>query len=224
MAADLFSMAGKSVVFTGGCGNLGSVMVKALLEYGACVAVLARTDKLDESYASYRERGKLVVIPTDLSRTDSTKAGFAAAAEAFGGIDVLVNCAAYGGGAGGKSCEFRLDLVSDETWEEGVDGTLNITFRCTREVLPYFDQRGGGNIVNIASMYALISPDFDVYGDDIPWNPPTYGAGKAGVVQFTRYCASALAPQEHPGQQFDAGCVPQTGSQHQPGIYPASEQ
>lgn len=211
MAADLFSMEGKTVVFTGGCGNLGSVMVKALLEYGANVAVLARTDRLDESYASYRDTGKLVVIPTDLSRTDSTKAGFAAAEKAFGGIDVLVNCAAYGGGAGGKSCEYRLDLVSDETWEEGVDGTLNITFRCTREVLPYFDKRGGGNIVNIASMYALISPDFDVYGDDIPWNPPTYGAGKAGVVQFTRYCASALARRNIRVNSLTPGAFPKLG-------------
>ena len=42
-------------------------------------------------------------------------------------------------------------------------------------------------------MYGLIAPDFDIYGEDIPWSPPTYGAGKAGVLQFTRYCASALA-------------------------------
>lgn len=89
-------MEGKNVVFTGGCGNLGSVMVKVLLEYGASVAVLARADRLDESYAPYRNSNKLVVIQTDLSRTDSTKSSFAAAAEAFGGIDVLVNCAAYG--------------------------------------------------------------------------------------------------------------------------------
>ena len=42
-------------------------------------------------------------------------------------------------------------------------------------------------------MYGIMAPDFDIYGDDIPWNPPSYGAGKAGVLQFTRYCASALA-------------------------------
>ena len=67
----------RNVVFTGGCGNLGSVMVKVLLEYGASVAVLARADRLDESYAPYRNSNKLVVIQTDLSRTDSTKSSFA---------------------------------------------------------------------------------------------------------------------------------------------------
>ncbi len=65
--------------------------------------------------------------------------------------------------------------------------------RCTGEIIPFFDKNSGGVIVNVASMYGMIAPDFDIYGDDIPWNPPTYGAGKAGVLQFTRYCASALA-------------------------------
>lgn len=167
---------------------------------------------MDESYAPYRNSNKLVVIQTDLSRTDSTKTSFAAAAEAFGGIDVLVNCAAYGGGAGGKNCEYRLELLSDETWKEGIDGTLNITFRCTREVLPYFDRRGGGNIVNVASMYALISPDFDIYGEKIPWNPPTYGAGKAGVVQFTRYCAAALAKKNIRVNSLTPGAFPKLGA------------
>ena len=115
------------------------------------------------------------MIPTDLSKSEDTRDGFRKAEEHFGSLDVLVNCAAYGGGAGGKSCEYRLDRITDEIWEEGVDGTLNITFRCTREILPYFDRQGGGNIVNIASMYGMIAPDFAVYGSDIPWNPPTYG-------------------------------------------------
>lgn len=193
MKDDFFSMAGKTVVFTGGCGNLGRVMVKALLDYGANVVIPNRSDRLDESYDGYKQEGRLVVVPADLKNSADIRRAYEAAEARFGGIDVLVNCAAYGGGAGGKSCEYRLDKVDDETWNEGVDGTLGVVFRCTREVIPFFDKKGGGNIVNIGSMYGLIAPDFAIYGDDIPWNPPTYGAGKAGVRQFTRYCASALA-------------------------------
>ena len=54
MQNDLFSMEGKTVVFTGGCGNLGKVMVKALLDYGANVAVPNRSDKFDETYDAYK--------------------------------------------------------------------------------------------------------------------------------------------------------------------------
>jgi len=186
-------MEGKNVVFTGGCGALGRVMVKALLEYGANVAVPEICDRFDESFDEYKAQNKLKVIVTDLSKTESIRASFEEANNFLGGIDVLVNCAAYGGGAVGKSCEYRLDKIDDDTWENGVDGTLNVIFRCTREVIPYFDKKGKGNIVNVGSMYGLIAPDFDIYGENIPWSPPTYGAGKAGVLQFTRYCASALA-------------------------------
>lgn len=193
MAADMFSMKNKTVVFTGGCGNLGQVMVRSLLEYGANVAITDIADRLGEEFKPYRDAGKVKVITCDLHSTDEIKAAFETAEKTFGKLDVLVNCAAYGGGAGGKSCEYRLDMIPDDTWEEGVDGTLNVIFRCTREIIPYFDKNGGGVIVNVGSMYGLIAPDFDIYGDNIPWNPPTYGAGKAGVLQFTRYCASALA-------------------------------
>lgn len=193
MKNDIFSMEGKTVVFTGGCGNLGRVMVKALLDYGANVAIPDLADTLDSSFDEYKKAGKVAVITTDLSSTESTRATFRKAEELFGKLDVLVNCAAYGGGAGGKSCEYRLDKVDDETWNIGIDGTLGVIFRCTREIIPYFEKNSGGNIVNIGSMYGLIAPDFSIYGENIPWNPPTYGAGKAGVRQFTRYCAAALA-------------------------------
>ena len=76
MQNDIFSMKGKTVIFTGGCGNLGKVMVKALLEYGANVAVPNRSDKFDDSYDAYKAAGKLVVIPADLKKTEDTKAAF----------------------------------------------------------------------------------------------------------------------------------------------------
>lgn len=189
MKTDLFSMDGKVVVFTGGCGNLGQILVKKLLEYGAAVAVADIADRLDDSFAEYRNANMLHFIQTDLSKTAEIKNMFAQTKDKFGRIDVLVNCAAYGGGAGGKFAEFHVDKLSDEEWEKGIEGTLDITFRCTREVIPYFDEVGGGSIVNFGSMYGLIAPDFDMYGD-VPASPPFYGAGKAGVVQFTRYCAS----------------------------------
>jgi gluconate 5-dehydrogenase len=74
-----------------------------------------------------------------------------------------------------------------------MDGTAGVTFRCTREVLPYFFENRKGNIVNIASMYGMVSPDPGMYGDSGQNSPPTYGAGKAAVLQLTRYCAANLA-------------------------------
>lgn len=191
MKKDIFSMDGKTVIFTGGAGNLGQVLVKALLEYGAKVAVPDIADRFDESFDTYKKDGSLFFIKADLSQTEDIKKVFAEIDKQFGKIDVLVNCAAYGGGAGGKAAEFKVDKLSDDEWKLGIDGTLHVTFRCTREIIPYLEKSGGA-IVNIGSMYGLIAPDFKMYGD-LPASPPFYGAGKAGLLQFSRYCASQLA-------------------------------
>jgi len=208
---DVFDLSGKSVVITGGAGNLGTAMTRALLDYGASVAVVGRTDRLGSAFAPERASGRLVFVAQDLSVKTGARDAMARVADAFGKIDVLVNNAAYGGGAGGKSCEYRLDRIPDETWESGVDGTLGVIFRCTREVIPHLEKNGGGAIVNVGSMYGLVAPDFAIYGDDIPWNPPSYGAGKAGVIQFTRYCAAALAPKNIRVNVLTPGPFPNIG-------------
>ena len=57
-------------------------------------------------------------------------------------------------------------------------------------------------------MYGVVAPDFFVYGDNIPWNPANYGAGKAGVIQFTKYGASALAARSILVNSITPGCFP----------------
>jgi len=74
----------------------------------------------------------------------------------------------------------------------GVDGTIGVTFRGIREVVPYMKEQGG-SIINYCSMYGLVSPDLRIYGDNPQKQPPNYGAGKAAVDQLTRYAAGALA-------------------------------
>jgi gluconate 5-dehydrogenase len=83
--------------------------------------------------------------------------------------------------------------MSDEAWAKGVDGAVGTTFRCTREIIPYFEAVNGGVIVNFGSMYGVVSPDPSIYGESGQNNPANYGAGKAAVIQFTRYCAGHLA-------------------------------
>jgi Dehydrogenases with different specificities (related to short-chain alcohol dehydrogenases) len=191
---DIFSLEGKVVVITGGAGYLGSVMTGSLLEYGGTVVVADIIEKKPEEIVGNTEFiGNLHVVQCNLSQTISVKDMFRKVKECFGRIDVLVNCAAYGGGSGGKGISGGLDNISDDIWEASMDGTVGVTFRCIREALPYFQENGKGNIINIASMYGLVSPDPGIYGTSGQNSPPTYGVGKAGVLQLTRYCAAYLA-------------------------------
>ncbi|HMV91731.1 MAG TPA: SDR family oxidoreductase, partial [Cyclobacteriaceae bacterium] len=100
--------------------------------------------------------------------------------------DVLINNAFY---SAGQSPE----QMTDDEWSVGMDGALGSVFRCIRAIIPIMKNQRSGKIINVASMYGMVAPDFRAY-DNSPnfLNPPHYGAAKAGVIQVTRYYASYL--------------------------------
>ena len=106
--------------------------------------------------------------------------------EVTGKIDVLINNAAY-------SCAKALENCSYEDWRKGIDGTINGVFRVTRCVLPHMLSMRAGNVINISSMYGMVAPDMRIYGDSGQNNPASYGAGKAAIIQFTKYLAAVYA-------------------------------
>ncbi|MBP1993144.1 SDR family oxidoreductase [Paenibacillus eucommiae] len=185
MYESLFSLEHKTVVITGGNGFLGSAIVRALYDFGATVVIADLEVKEQE-----KEDARIIGIRCDVSDTASIKAMFEETNNRCGGIDVLINCASYGAGYGKQG---TIEQMSDEDWQKGIDGAAGTAFRCTREVVPYMEARGGGSIVNFGSMYGLVSPDPSIYGDSGANNPANYGAGKAAVTQFTRYSAAHLA-------------------------------
>ncbi len=188
---NLFSLDGKVIVVTGGAGYLGSAVVKGLLEFGAYVMVADMNIKsFEEIVGSDKSYDKLCSMPCDVSSTSSIREMFKETYEKWGRIDVLINCATYGAGYGAAS---GLEDMSDADWQKGLDGAVGTAFRCTREVMKYFDKNPGGNIINFGSMYGMVSPDPGIYGLSGQNNPVNYGAGKAAVLQMTRYCAAHMA-------------------------------
>ncbi len=185
----LFDLTGKICIVTGGTGYLGSENVKILKDFGATV-VVADIRASEERWAKAEQPMGDLFVTCDISSTESIRACFKTVADKYGKIDVLVNCATFGAGYGEKS---QLEHMDDETWQTGINGSLNSVFRGIRDVIPYMKEHGG-SIINYCSMYGLVSPDLRIYGDNPQKQPPNYGAGKAGVAQLTRYAAGALAP------------------------------
>jgi gluconate 5-dehydrogenase len=86
--------------------------------------------------------------------------------------------------------------MSDEDWSYTMEGVVGSTHKAIRTIIPYMKEQKSGKIINITSMYGIVSPDFDsLYrGDNCEkyTNPPHYGAAKAAIIQLTKYYAVLL--------------------------------
>ncbi|WP_329240441.1 SDR family oxidoreductase [Actinoallomurus sp. NBC_01490] len=171
------------VVITAAAGaGIGGATARRCLEEGARVLL---SDAHERRLAASREAlagefgaDQVAALPCDVTSDEQVRALYAAALERFGRVDVAVNNAGLGGTA-------ELVDMTDEQWDRVVDVTLGGTMRCTRAALRTMRGRGGGAIVNNAS----------VIGWRAQRGQSHYAAAKAGVMALTR-CA-ALEAAEH---------------------------
>jgi len=186
------ALAGLGVGITGGGGHLGRAMALAAARAGAIVVVCGRRrEPLDavheELAADGPGAGRIVPIVADVS----TDAGVAATLDAIqseaGRVDGWINNA-YAGRSGLLGNLDRAEV--ETTLARGVADVMLATQAAGERM------RDGGSILNVASMYGIVSPQPDAYRSNPEFhNPPAYGAAKAGVIAFTRYSAVHLAPR-----------------------------
>lgn len=209
---NLFSLKGKVAIVTGGYGHLGKAMVLALLAHDAHVVVAGRNkEKFNQSFNEF-ESEKLHFEELDITKSESFVNCFTSVNEKFGSIDVLVNNAHA---ARGNSQE----NMSDDDWNFTMEGVVGSTHKSIRAIIPYMKQQKSGKIINITSMYGMVSPDFkSLYqGDDCEkyTNPPHYGAAKAAMIQLTKYYAVLLGKHNIHVNAISPGPFPNPAIQNQ---------
>lgn len=184
---DMFSLKGKVAIVTGGAGHLGKAMTEALLEAGAKVYILSRNEEAYNACNFCNDNVKF--LKGDILDSKIIKSCFAKVYSENGRIDILINNAVFING-GGKIPE----NITDEMWADTSEGVLASSFKCIREVIPYMEKNNYGKIINIGSMYGIVSPDISMYEGECRdyLNPVHYGALKAGVIQMTKYFGAYL--------------------------------
>lgn len=186
----IFDLSEKKIAFFGGAGYLGSATVSALLELGASVVVADLfPPHTKKNIAAFEEHPRCVFQSCDMRDVSQIRAVYEACVRSFGGMNVMVNTATFGGPP------VSVEQMTDDEWALGIEGSLNTAFRAIREATPFLEKNKQSCIVNTASMYGMVSPDPRIYGDSGQNNPANYGAAKAGVLMLTKYCAAHLAPK-----------------------------
>lgn len=182
----IFSLQNKIIAITGATGYLGSAMCEHLHQSGAIVILLVRN--IDKAQILCQSLGidSNQIIPIDITDPTSIHQAFWLIIERFKRLDVLVNNAAFT-----KPKNFGNYTKND--WIENFEGSVIATDMLIQEATKYMKPKQFGRLINISSMYGMLSPDESIYPNEASINPLAYGIGKAGIIQYTKYAAMKLA-------------------------------
>jgi 3-oxoacyl-[acyl-carrier protein] reductase len=173
------SIAGQSVIVTGGSKGIGKGIARVFAAKGAKIVVAARG--LEDAEATAKEiryaGGVAIAHAADVSNWESVQGLVATAIETFGTVDIL--CA----NAGVFPQKKIVDLSPDE-WDQVQSTNLKSTFLCVKACIPVFEKAGKGRVVVTSS---ITGPITGYPG----WSH--YGASKAGQLGFLRTAAMELA-------------------------------
>jgi NAD(P)-dependent dehydrogenase (short-subunit alcohol dehydrogenase family) len=198
----LFSCERKIVLITGGAGLIGCEIAKGFHDFKATVYI---GDNNPEIASKLKEYPDIRFVNLDVTDEQSIKTAVAAVISAEDRIDVLVNCAYPRSSDWGV----KFEQVPAKSWQENLNAHLGGYFLTCRIVAEQMKKNEGGSIINLASIYGSVGPDFTIYEGTSMTMPAAYSAIKGGILAFSKYLATYYAKSNirvnsiSPGGIFD---------------------
>jgi NAD(P)-dependent dehydrogenase (short-subunit alcohol dehydrogenase family) len=175
----------KVFVVTGGAGLLGKEFCKSITDNGG-ISVIADYDVPSaEKVKQYINSDNIYIERIDITNEVSIFELINRVNTNFGKIDGLVNCAYPKNKNYGK----HFFDISYNDFCENINMNLGGCFLTSQLFAKFFYRQGYGNIINIASIYGIIAPRFEIYKDTIMTMPVEYAAIKSGLIHLTKYMA-----------------------------------
>jgi NAD(P)-dependent dehydrogenase (short-subunit alcohol dehydrogenase family) len=190
MIREQFDLRGRIAFVSGAAGHLGRPMARALCEAGAQVILNGRDGAKLKAFA---EELQAQGCSAECAAFDVSDFG---RARAFMGarprLDILVNNAV-------SMTPAPFASLTPEAFDQTYRSAVTAAFELVRAALPAMraavSAAGEASVVNIASMYANVSPDFRIYAKPDQASPLHYGPAKAALLQLTRHLAAELGPE-----------------------------
>lgn len=214
---NIFDLTGRVILLTGAAGHLGTATSHAILSAGANLVATSRRESaliaLKEGLSS-ELRDRCHIVACDATKAETPAYLKSIIDPRFGQLHGIVNNAYAGKFTG------TMDSIKPEDFYTACTNSVVAPFELVKAFLPLLEATAKSSncttsVVNVASMYGVVSPDPAIYGDSGKNNPIHYGTSKGGMIQMSRYMAchlghlgirvNSIAPGPFPRTEFDPG-------------------
>lgn len=198
MTRDMFDLTGRVIAVTGGLGQLGHQFAVALHDRGARVAVLDLGNDaavVEKRYGTLAGSDRLLFLAADITARDSLEEALAAITARWETPHGLVNNAALDSPPNAPAGENGpFETYPEESWNRVMDVNVKGTMLACQVMGGAMAAAGRGSIVNVASIYGMVSPDQSLYQyrrdrGEVFFKPVAYSASKSALYNLTRYLA-----------------------------------
>jgi NAD(P)-dependent dehydrogenase (short-subunit alcohol dehydrogenase family) len=183
---ELIDLNGRKALVSGGAGHIGQVVCETLIELGAAVSIIDVANSNSNAVTSF---------VCDLADESLTRETVRKAIVTMGGLDILIHCAGYVGTSSLPGWAVPFEKQTAEAWDAAMRVNVSSAFVMAQQGKQALAESGHGSIVLFSSIYGMVGPDLSLYEGTTMANPAAYGVSKAGLLQFTRYLATTLAPR-----------------------------
>lgn len=201
---DPFSVENRVAVVTGGLGQLGTQFSRSLAEAGAKVAIFSRRpfsqDQVAEKFPGLE--GRIRVYEASVRDKAALQAAIEKLEADWGVPHILINNAGIDSKPDGSAEQNApFEVYPQKYWDEIIDTNLTGVMLTTQVVGSRMAQERRGSIVNVGSIYGMVSPNQALYAyrekrDGVPFvKAISYAASKSGLLNMTRYLATYWAPK-----------------------------